>query len=170
MPLVILHAHGCNFRSLRLLWKTAVPILESYFFPWHPGHDPGGVQLSLFIVAGFSKHIFTVMVPPISQKFSHRGRLWHCGILWDKSACVCVSDCLIFVICPVWQFDSLLVWLQSTVQDLWNSPEFNMTSVAEKMYYTEMYNNRSCLKPTKESLTDTFALQIQHNTTGPHFP
>lgn len=52
--------------------KTAIPISErncSFLV------DPGGVQLSLFIVAGFPKHMFTATVPHISQKFPQKGML-----------------------------------------------------------------------------------------------
>lgn len=38
------------------------------YFSWHAGQDPGGMQLSLFIVAIFSKHMFTATVAQISAE------------------------------------------------------------------------------------------------------
>lgn len=59
-----------------------------FFFSWHREKDPGGVQLSLFIVAVFFfKHMLAVTMPPISQKFPHKGILWHCN------GWVCVDVC-----------------------------------------------------------------------------
>lgn len=58
---LVLHALRCIcYKPQVTEEETAIPIIERnvFFLSWHAGQDPGGAQLSLCIVAGFSKHTF----------------------------------------------------------------------------------------------------------------